>query len=73
MKEQLMSVPPLLAIPPKNPDNSIIGNKRDVHCRAAAAGAINIALINTMPTVCNPSTIVITCKTVTMISQLITR
>ena len=64
----------LIAVP-KTPENAPIKAARKtitakllVHCLAAAAGASNIALIKTTPTVCSPITIAKTIKKVIKIS-----
>ena len=64
----LRRVPLTPARPPNNPANSTITPRRLVHCRAAAAGATTMALINTTPTACRPMTMAMTRRAVTKIS-----
>ena len=53
---ELSIVPTMPAAAPNNADNKVITDKRSVHCLAATAGEMSIALINTTPTLCKPMT-----------------
>ena len=65
----LIIVPLTPASAPKHAARNIIRLSLFVHCRAATAGATNIALIRTAPTACKPRTIAITRRLVNRISS----
>jgi hypothetical protein len=49
-----------------------MASSRRTHCRAAAAGAMIIAVISTTPTICSPTTMASAIITVSAISSAIT-
>jgi hypothetical protein len=65
----LISAPTTPASAPNSPDSGTIRPRRCVHCRAATAGATTIALINTTPTVCRPTTMAATNRVVSSTSS----
>jgi len=67
----LIAVPKTPENAPKSAARNTIMLKLFVHCLAAAAGANNIALINTTPTVCNPKTMAKTINEVIKISIIL--
>ena len=63
----LLIIEPIIPLkPPKIADKIIIFFRFEVHCLAAAAGAISIETIKTTPTVCNPIT---TATTITDVNK----
>jgi len=59
---ELAAVPKIPDIAPKNAERVTMIQNLLVHCLAATAGAINMALIRITPTVCSPIIIAITIK-----------
>ena len=63
----LLIIDPIIPLmPPKIAERTNMLFKLEIHCLAAAAGAINMATIRTTPTVCSPIT---TATTITDVSK----